>query len=205
MRSIDISRLDLNLLVVFDAIYREKNVSWAARTLGKSQPNVSAALSRLRNVFQDPLFVRNGGRESDGPRRGPGAIDLCGLGAAAVFRRARVCVPGRPPGDRRNDRAEGTRPAARGRSVHVAVDGSTHGKVASAGRNGRSRAADVDLHGGAVVGRRAMWFSCCRSAKPKNSPNWRGFSGIAPWSALAARRLTHMSVERTETIRPRRG
>lgn len=60
MRSIDISRLDLNLLVVFDAIYREKNVSWAARTLGKSQPNVSAALSRLRDVFQDPLFVRNG-------------------------------------------------------------------------------------------------------------------------------------------------
>jgi DNA-binding transcriptional LysR family regulator len=60
MRSIDISRLDLNLLVVFDAIYREKNVSWAARSLGKSQTNVSAALSRLRNVFQDPLFVRNG-------------------------------------------------------------------------------------------------------------------------------------------------
>ena len=60
MRSIDISRLDLNLLVVFDAIYREKNVSWAARSLGKSQPNVSAALSRLRDVFQDPLFVRNG-------------------------------------------------------------------------------------------------------------------------------------------------
>src|SRR5258705_9500526 len=127
MRSIDISRLDLNLLVVFDAIYREKNVSWAARTLGKSQTNVSAALSRLRNVFQDPLF---GGRESDGSRRGDGAIDLRGLGAAGVFRQARVCVPGRPP-DRRNDRAEGTRPAARGRSVHVAVDGSTHGKVAS--------------------------------------------------------------------------
>lgn len=60
MRSIDIARLDLNLLVVFDAIYREKNVSWAARSLGKSQPNVSAALSRLRVVFQDPLFVRNG-------------------------------------------------------------------------------------------------------------------------------------------------
>jgi hypothetical protein len=75
MRSIDISRLDLNLLVVFDAIYREKNVSWAARSLGKSQTNVSAALSRLRNVFQDPLFVRNGGRESDGSRRGAGAID----------------------------------------------------------------------------------------------------------------------------------
>jgi Bacterial regulatory helix-turn-helix protein, lysR family len=151
MRSIDISRLDLNLLVVFDAIYREKNVSWAVRTLGKSQPNVSAALSRLRNVFQDPLFVRNGGRESDGPRRGPGAIDLRGLGAAALFRRARVCVP--------DDRAEGTRPAARGRSVHVAVDGSTRGKVASAGRNGRSRAADVDLHGGAVRGGEAEKFA----------------------------------------------
>jgi DNA-binding transcriptional LysR family regulator len=60
MRSIDISQLDLNLLVVFDAVYQQKNVSWAARTLGKSQPNVSAALSRLRAVFQDPLFVRNG-------------------------------------------------------------------------------------------------------------------------------------------------
>jgi DNA-binding transcriptional LysR family regulator len=51
-------RIDLNLLVVFDAIYRERNLTSAGRTLGLSQPAMSHALSRLRHVFRDPLFIR---------------------------------------------------------------------------------------------------------------------------------------------------
>ncbi len=51
-------RIDLNLLVIFDAIYRLRNLTAAGRTLGFSQPAMSHALGRLRTAFKDPLFVR---------------------------------------------------------------------------------------------------------------------------------------------------
>jgi DNA-binding transcriptional LysR family regulator len=54
----DTSKFDLNLLLVFEAISREQNVSRAARRLGLSQPAVSGALARLRSIVGDPLFVR---------------------------------------------------------------------------------------------------------------------------------------------------
>src|SRR5882672_2648032 len=50
--------VDLNLLRVFDAVLRERGVTPAATGLGLTQPAVSNALSRLRGVFGDPLFVR---------------------------------------------------------------------------------------------------------------------------------------------------
>src|SRR5437588_6018226 len=50
--------VDLNLLRVFDAVLREKGVTPAAAGLGLTQPAVSNALSRLRKVFGDALFVR---------------------------------------------------------------------------------------------------------------------------------------------------
>jgi DNA-binding transcriptional LysR family regulator len=49
--------LDLNLLVVFEAIYSCGNVSRAARQLGMSQPAASNALARLRLLMDDPLFL----------------------------------------------------------------------------------------------------------------------------------------------------
>src|SRR4051812_21216528 len=52
------SRVDLNLLRVFDAIYRARNLTAAGRALALSQPAMSHALSRLRALFDDPLFVR---------------------------------------------------------------------------------------------------------------------------------------------------
>ncbi|MEX0427702.1 LysR family transcriptional regulator [Nocardioides sp. DS6] len=52
--------LDLNLLTSLDALLRERGVSRAAERVGLSQPAMSAALSRLRREFQDPLLVRNG-------------------------------------------------------------------------------------------------------------------------------------------------
>lgn len=51
------SKLDLNLLVTFEALLAERNVSRAATRLGLSQPAVSAQLARLRDVFGDRLFV----------------------------------------------------------------------------------------------------------------------------------------------------
>ena len=49
---------DLNLLPIAFALYDELSVSRAARLLGMSQPAVSMALRRLRETFNDPLFIR---------------------------------------------------------------------------------------------------------------------------------------------------
>src|SRR6185503_20479539 len=46
-------RIDLNLLVVFDAVYRARNLTLAGERLGLSQPSISHALSRLRHRFKD--------------------------------------------------------------------------------------------------------------------------------------------------------
>jgi DNA-binding transcriptional LysR family regulator len=53
---------DLNLFVVFDALLEEQSVSRAARRIGLSQPATSNALARLRDLFGDVLFVRQGAR-----------------------------------------------------------------------------------------------------------------------------------------------
>jgi DNA-binding transcriptional LysR family regulator len=53
-------KIDLNLLPIVLALFEEKTVSAAARKLNTSQPSVSAALAKLRDRFQDPLFVRTG-------------------------------------------------------------------------------------------------------------------------------------------------
>lgn len=51
--------LDLNLLLVFDAVYGERSISRAAERLHLSQPAVSNALARLRVRLEDPLFERS--------------------------------------------------------------------------------------------------------------------------------------------------
>jgi DNA-binding transcriptional LysR family regulator len=52
--------LDLNLMLVFIIVFRERNVSRAAQYLTVTQPAVSGSLVRLRQYFGDPLFVRSG-------------------------------------------------------------------------------------------------------------------------------------------------
>lgn len=59
MHTIDLRRFDLNLLVVFDALMRERHVGRAAERLGLTQPAVSHALGRLRGALADPLFERH--------------------------------------------------------------------------------------------------------------------------------------------------
>ena len=57
----NLRRVDLNLLPVFEAAYEERSLSRAARRLAMTQSAVSHALSRLRSVFRDELFVRQPG------------------------------------------------------------------------------------------------------------------------------------------------
>lgn len=56
----DFRGVDLNLLVTFLVLYREKSVSVTADKLHLGQPAVSGALARLRMLFDDPLFIRSG-------------------------------------------------------------------------------------------------------------------------------------------------
>jgi LysR family transcriptional activator of mexEF-oprN operon len=57
----DLRLFDLNLLVAFDALVAERNVTRAAQRIGVGQPAMSHALARLRELFGDPLFVRTPG------------------------------------------------------------------------------------------------------------------------------------------------
>jgi DNA-binding transcriptional LysR family regulator len=72
--------MDLNLLVVFEALMDERSVTRAAKRVGLSQPAVSNALARLRRTFDDPLFVR----APDGMRPTPAAQSLIAPVRAAL-------------------------------------------------------------------------------------------------------------------------
>jgi DNA-binding transcriptional LysR family regulator len=87
---VNLATVDLNLLVVFDALMRERNVTRAAATMGLSQPAVSNALARLREQVGDRLFIR-------GPRAmlpTPRALEIA-PDVDAALARARAAL-GRP-------------------------------------------------------------------------------------------------------------
>lgn len=75
-----LSQVDLNLMTVFEALFQEHNVSRAAVRIGRSQPAVSNALGRLRDLFGDPLFVRT----PKGMMPTPRAIEIRPLLEAAM-------------------------------------------------------------------------------------------------------------------------
>jgi DNA-binding transcriptional LysR family regulator len=56
----DLTRVDLNLLVALDALLAERSVTRAANRVGLSQPGMSNTLTRLRKLLADPLLVREG-------------------------------------------------------------------------------------------------------------------------------------------------
>jgi DNA-binding transcriptional LysR family regulator len=60
MSQLDLAALDLNLLVVLEALLIERHVTRAARRVNVSQPSASRALSKLRDIFADELLVRHG-------------------------------------------------------------------------------------------------------------------------------------------------
>lgn len=70
----NIASFDLNLLLAFDALLEERSVSRAARRVGLSQPAMSNALRRLREIFRDPLFSRT----AEGMLPTPHAVGLAG-------------------------------------------------------------------------------------------------------------------------------
>lgn len=63
-----INDIDLNLLRLFDAVYRTRSVSRAAELLGLTQPAASQGLTRLRTLISDPLFMRSGGGVQPTPK-----------------------------------------------------------------------------------------------------------------------------------------
>ena len=69
---VNLAAIDLKLLVVFDAVMAERNVTRAARRLGMSQPAVSNALARVRHLMKDQLFTRG----ADGMQPTPRATEL---------------------------------------------------------------------------------------------------------------------------------
>lgn len=58
----ELRKADINLMIVFETLMQERNLTRAAEKLFVTQPTVSSALSRLRALFNDPLFVRVGNR-----------------------------------------------------------------------------------------------------------------------------------------------
>jgi len=68
----NLKRLDLNLLIAFDALLAEGSVTRAAERVGIGQPSMSHTLGRLRDLFKDELFVR----VPDGVRPTPRALAL---------------------------------------------------------------------------------------------------------------------------------
>lgn len=76
----NLRKLDLNLLVIFDALMTERHVTRASERVGLSQPAFSNALSRLRGYFNDDLFVRG----PDGMRPTARALELADQVHAAL-------------------------------------------------------------------------------------------------------------------------
>ncbi|MBA4223036.1 MAG: LysR family transcriptional regulator [Methylobacterium sp.] len=54
----NLAAVDLNLLVAFEALLEERNVTRAGQRIGLAQPSMSSALTRLRALFGDELFIR---------------------------------------------------------------------------------------------------------------------------------------------------
>ncbi|MEA9975848.1 MULTISPECIES: LysR family transcriptional regulator [unclassified Pseudomonas] len=77
----DFNGIDLNLLAAFNALIIERNVTRAATQVGVSQPAMSAALSRLRKLVGDPLFLRS----ADGLLPTPRARELAQPIALALW------------------------------------------------------------------------------------------------------------------------
>jgi DNA-binding transcriptional LysR family regulator len=90
----NVGDIDLNLLVAFEALFAERNVTLAARRLGVTQPAMSNSLRRLRALLDDPVFVRT----SEGMTPTPRALALGPpISAALNSIRASVSATGFDP------------------------------------------------------------------------------------------------------------
>lgn len=111
MKEINLAGIDLNLLVVFDAMVAEGHATRAAARIGLTQPAVSHALNRLRALFGDPLFIRS-------PR---GMVPTpVALEAAPAVRSVLEQIEGLLRGKRTFDPAQSTRQFTLGLSDYAA-------------------------------------------------------------------------------------
>ena len=85
----NISRIDLNLLVYLDVLLRQSNVTRAAEELGISQPAMSNSLRRLRDLFNDPLLIRTG----EGMQPTDRALELKPLVRKVLFAAEQAILP----------------------------------------------------------------------------------------------------------------
>ena len=85
----NISRVDLNLLVYLNILLQEKSVTRAAEQLGITQPAMSNGLKRLRDLFEDPLLIRS----SEGMSATERAIELQPKVAALIADMQKVLQP----------------------------------------------------------------------------------------------------------------
>jgi DNA-binding transcriptional LysR family regulator len=83
--------IDLNLLLVFDAVFQEKNITKAGSKIGLTQSSVSNALARLRGHLGDELFVR----AAEGMRPTPRALELAEPIRATLFSLQNILDPKR--------------------------------------------------------------------------------------------------------------
>ena len=83
----NVVELNLNLLVSFDALIAEQNVTRAARRVGLTQSAMSNALAQLRRIFDDPLFTRSPGGVTATER----AVALSGPVRQALLRSMPFC------------------------------------------------------------------------------------------------------------------
>jgi DNA-binding transcriptional LysR family regulator len=98
MSAVHLSSVDLNLLVVLDALLETRSTTLTAKRLGRTQPAMSHALRRLRAALEDPLFVRSGSALEPTSFALSLAAPLRRIitGAEAIFRGGRGAVePGR--------------------------------------------------------------------------------------------------------------
>jgi DNA-binding transcriptional LysR family regulator len=92
MPEVNLAGLDLNLLPALEALLRRRNVTHAAADVGLSQPAMSRALARLRDIFGDAILIRAGGglaptplAQSLAPRVAAALDELRGLFRAEDF------------------------------------------------------------------------------------------------------------------------
>jgi DNA-binding transcriptional LysR family regulator len=85
----DLRSIDLNLLLVFDAVFQEKNITKAGKKIGLTQSSVSNALTRLRGHLNDELFVRG----TDGMRPTQRATELAGPIRLTLFSLQNILDP----------------------------------------------------------------------------------------------------------------
>src|SRR5689334_4932470 len=87
--SVRLAGIDLNLLVSLDTVLETRNLTTAAKRLGRTQPAVSHALKKLRELLGDPLLVRT----REGMQPTPRALELRPAVRAAIAAAELVLQP----------------------------------------------------------------------------------------------------------------